>query len=54
MINLEQLEADARGGDPQSIEQLVLLLAERSGGVADRVYPVLVEIGPLAVPALLA
>lgn len=53
VLDLEQLETDARGGDPQAIAQLVDLLGEREAGIADRVYPVLVEIGTRAVPALL-
>lgn len=53
VLDLEQLETDARGGDPQAIVQLVGLLGAREIGVADRVYPVLVDIGARAVPALL-
>jgi HEAT repeat protein len=53
VIDLEQLETDARGGDPQAVEQIVELLADREKGIADRVYPVIVEIGPRAVPVLL-
>ncbi|MDT8443456.1 MAG: HEAT repeat domain-containing protein [Desulfuromonadales bacterium] len=53
VLNLEQLEADARGGDQQAIEQLVGVLSERKAGVADRVYAIIIDIGNRAVPVLL-
>lgn len=53
VIDLEQLEIKARGGDPQAIEQLVDLLGSGEEGVADRIYPVIIDIGPGAVSALL-
>ena len=54
VLDLEALEAEARGGDPQAIVQMVTLLGDRDAGLADRVYPVLVGLGPAAVPALQA
>jgi hypothetical protein len=45
VLNLEELEANARGGDPQAIEQLVGLLASEEPGLSDRIYPMVVEIG---------
>lgn len=53
VLNLEELEANARGGDPQAISQLVGLLAAEEPGLSDRVYRMLVEIGERAVPVLL-
>lgn len=52
-LDLDQLETNARGGDPQAIVQLTGLLSARDAGVADRVYAILIEIGTRAVPALL-
>jgi HEAT repeat protein len=54
VLNLEELEANARGGDPQAIEQLVGLLASEESGLSDRIYAMVVEIGERAVPALLS
>lgn len=53
VLNLEELEANARGGDPQAIEQLVGLLASEEPGLSDRIYSMVVEIGDRSVPALL-
>ncbi len=53
VLNLEELEANARGGDPQAIEQLVSLLASEEPGLSDRIYSMVVEIGDRSVPALL-
>ena len=53
VLNLEELEANARGGDPQAIEQLVGLLASEESGLSDRIYIMVVEVGERAVPALL-
>lgn len=52
-LNLDQLEASARGGDQQSITRLVGLLSDRNPGVSDRVYTIMIEIGDNAVPVLL-
>lgn len=54
VLDLEQLEADARGGDRQAMVQMVSLLGDRDAGLADRVYPVLVGLGDAAVPVLQA
>jgi HEAT repeat protein len=53
VINLEQIEADAGGGDQQAIVQLVGVLSDRKAGVADRVYAIIIDIGDRAVPVLL-
>ena len=53
VLNLEELEANARGGDPQAIEQLVGLLASEEPGLSDRIFIMVVEVGERAVPALL-
>ena len=53
-LDLNQLEANARGGDQQAIVGLVGLLTAQEAGVSDRVYAIIVEIGEPAVPALLA
>ena len=53
VLNLEQLEANARGGDQQAMTQLVGLLSERKPGVSDRVYAIMIDIGARAVPVLL-
>lgn len=52
VLDLDQLEASARGGDPQAIEQLVGLLAAKEEVVSDRVYTIVIEIGSRAVPVL--
>ncbi|MCK4508047.1 MAG: HEAT repeat domain-containing protein, partial [Desulfuromonadales bacterium] len=53
VIDLDQLEANARGGDPQAIVQLVDLLSSQEPGVSDRIYAIIVEIGERTAPALL-
>jgi HEAT repeat protein len=53
VLDLDQLEANARGGDRQAIVQLVGLLAAQEPGLADRVYAITIEVGVKAVPALL-
>lgn len=53
VLNLEELEANARGGDPKAIEQLVDLLASEDTALADRIYAMVIEIGDRAVPVLL-
>jgi len=53
ILNLEELEANARGGDPQAIVQLVGLLAAEEPGLSDRIYSIVVDLGERAVPALL-
>jgi len=52
-LDLDLLEANARGGDPLAITQLVGLLAAQEAGVSDRAYAITVEIGQRTVPALL-
>ncbi len=52
-LDLDQLEANARGGDQQAIVQLVGLLSAQEAGVSDRVYAITIEIGDRTVPALL-
>ena len=52
-LDLEQLEAKARGGDREAISQMVGLLASQEPGLSDRVYSLVVEIGQRAVPALM-
>jgi len=53
-LDLAQLEAQARGGEPQAIQQLVGLLQSTEAGLSDRVYATLLELGASAAPALLA
>lgn len=53
VLNLEELEANARGGDQQAIAQLVDLLSAREQGVSDRIYKAVVSVGEQAVPVLL-
>lgn len=50
-IDLAALEGQARGGDPAAIEELVTLLADSA--LADRVYPVILDLGDTAMPDLL-
>jgi len=52
-LDLDLLEANARGGDPQAISQLIGLLSAQEAGVSDRAYAITVEIGQRAVPALI-
>ena len=52
-LDIEQLEADALGGDSEAIVQLVGLLGSADSAMADRVYPVVVATGEAAVPVLL-
>ena len=52
-LDLDQLEANARGGDQQAIVQLVGLLSAHEPGLSDRVYAIMIEIGERAVPVLL-
>ncbi len=53
VLNLEELEANARGGDQQAIVQLIGLLSAEEAGLSDRIYTMVVEIGERAIPALL-
>lgn len=53
-LDLVQLEAQARGGEPRAIEQLVGLLKSGEKGLSEKVYVILVDLGEPAVPALLA
>jgi HEAT repeat protein len=53
VLDLDQLEANARGGDQQAIVQLVGLLSAQESGLSDRVYAIMIEIGERAVPVLL-
>lgn len=53
-LDLARLEAQARGGEPKAIQQLVALLQSTEAGLADRVYATLLELGVSAAPALLA
>ena len=53
VLDLDQLEANARGGDQQAIVQLVGLLSAQEPGLSDRVYAIVIEIGERGVPALL-
>lgn len=53
VLDLDQLEGHARGGDQQAVAQLAELLASREAGIAERVYTILVELGEDAVPTLL-
>jgi HEAT repeat protein len=52
-LDLDQLEADARGGDQQAIVSLVGLLSATEPGVSDRVYAIVIAVGERAVPVLL-
>jgi len=52
-LDLNQLEANARGGDQQAIEQLIGLLSAQEAVVSDRAYAITIEIGGRAVSALL-
>lgn len=52
-LDLDQLEANARGGDQQAAVQLISLLSAREAGVSDRVYTIVLEIGERNVPLLL-
>lgn len=52
-LDLDQLEANARGGDQSAIASLVGLLSAKDPGIADRVYATLVEVGERAVPLLI-
>jgi len=51
-LDLDQLEANARGGDQQAIVQLVGLLSSQESGVSDRAYAITIEIGDRTVPIL--
>ena len=53
VIDLDQLEANARGGDQQATVQLIDLLSAKEPGVSDRIYAIIVEIGERAPSALL-
>lgn len=52
-LDLDQLEAHARGGDQQALVQLVGLLSAQEPGVSDRVYAIIVDVGQRSVPALM-
>lgn len=52
-LDLNQLEANARGGDQQAIIEIVGLLKAQEAGVSDRVYAIIIEIGEQTVPVLL-
>jgi HEAT repeat protein len=52
-LDLEQLEAKARGGDQKAISQMIDLLASQEPGLSDRVYTLVVEVGQRAVPTLM-
>ncbi len=52
-LDLDQLEANARGGDQQAIVQLVGLFSAQEPGVSDRAYAITIEIGERTVPVLL-
>ncbi len=54
VLDLVQLEAQARGGDQAAISQFVDLLGSEATDVADRSYTVLIELGEQAAPALIA
>lgn len=54
VLDMEKLEADARGGDSVAIEQLVGLLSSTEPGLSDRVYALVIDVGSRTVPALLA
>lgn len=51
-LDLDQIEARARGGDSAAIVRLVELLKTPEPKMADRSYALLVELGADAVPAL--
>lgn len=51
-LDLPGLEGRARGGDPAALDKLVGLLGDPA--LADRIYPVLLDLGSPAAPALLA
>lgn len=53
-LDLDALAGQARGGDAAACRQLVELLGVTENGVNDRVYPLLVEVGPAMAPYLLA
>lgn len=53
VLDLAQLESQARGGDPRAIRQLTELLQSRESGLAEKAYVILVDLGHSAVPALL-
>jgi len=52
-LDLDALAGQARGGDAEACRQLVELLGVTENGVNDRVYPLLVEVGPTMAPYLL-
>jgi HEAT repeat protein len=52
-LDLDQLEADARGGDQQALVSLVSLLSATEPGVSDRVYAIIIAVGERSVPTLL-
>lgn len=52
-LDLNQLEANARGGDKRALVQLVSLLSAQEETIPDRAYSILIEIGDRSVPALL-
>ncbi|NCO50895.1 MAG: HEAT repeat domain-containing protein [Deltaproteobacteria bacterium] len=53
-VALDELAANARAGNSQALEQLVAMLGEGGERTNDRVYALLLEIGDVAVPALLS
>lgn len=53
-LDIDALAGQARGGDAAACRQLVDLLGVSENGVNDRVYPLLVELGPAMAPYLLA
>lgn len=50
-LDLAALEGQARGGDSAAIEKMVAILADPA--LAERVYPVILDLGEAAVPSLL-
>lgn len=52
-LDIDALAGQARGGDAAACRQLVELLGVAENGVNDRVYPLLVELGPAMAPYLL-
>jgi HEAT repeat protein len=52
-LDIEALEGRARGGDPAALRELVSLLAVTENGIDARVYPMILELGAPAIPALL-
>ena len=52
-LDLEQLQAEARGGDQQAMQQLVGLLAAEEPGLSDRIYTLVLDIGQRAAPVLM-